>query len=172
MHEQSSGGFRCFVSCRQRRKGKKVGKHEKAPLLISAITDYALLTWSLLNPAETFQYIGNAACMAGLALPATPLVLWPQCDPLLPLLWQLGQPVDFRVQGSHVHVPASAGNACVPAEIQYPKWQAQKRQKIGKHSECNAQSSPVSRYKLSGASKGCQGLFQGLQIVYLFKYFA
>lgn len=96
MHEQLSGGFRCFVSCRQRRKGKKVGKYKKAPLLISAIIDYAFLTWSLLNPAEMIQYTGNAACMAGSVLPATPLVLWPQCNLLLPLLWQQGQPVDFR----------------------------------------------------------------------------
>lgn len=96
MHEQLSGGFTCFVSCRQRRKRNKVEKHEQALLLISAIIDYALLTWTLLNLAETCQYIGNAACMAGSALPAIPLVLWPQCNLLLPLLWQQGQPVDFR----------------------------------------------------------------------------
>lgn len=63
------------MSCRQRRKEKKVGKDEKASVLVSEIIDYALLTWSLLNPAEICQYTGNTALMAGSALPTTPLIL-------------------------------------------------------------------------------------------------
>lgn len=148
MHEQSSGGFGCFVSCRQRRKQGKVGKHEKAPLLISAIIDSALLTWSLFNPAETCQYTGNAACTAGSALAATALVLWPQestaSTPLAAgTAWELQRCQPVPVQ--------------LPAETQNPKLWAQKRQKTGKCPECNAQSSPVGRYEHSGVNKGQPG---------------
>lgn len=64
MHEQLSGGFRCFVSCRQRREEKMVGKQEKAPLLIFVIIDHALLSRSLFNPAETSQ-LNMQRCLHG-----------------------------------------------------------------------------------------------------------
>lgn len=65
MHEQSSGGFRCFVSCRQRRKGKKVEKQENAPLFnICNYWSRSLLTWSLFNPAETLQ-LNMQRCLHG-----------------------------------------------------------------------------------------------------------
>lgn len=65
MHEQSSGGFRCFVSCRQRRKGKKVEKQENAPLFnICNYWSCSLLTWSLFNPAETLQ-LNMQCCLHG-----------------------------------------------------------------------------------------------------------
>lgn len=43
---------------------------------------------------------------------------------------------------------------------------------MGKYTEHNAQSNPVSMYKHSDVSKGYQSLLEGLETVYLFKYFA
>lgn len=103
--------------------------------------------------------------MAVSALPATPACPLTPAQPAASTSPQ-GQPADFG------GASRSQSSKQLPAEIQCSKRQAQKRHGMGKCAECNAQSSPVSMYKHSGVSKGYQGGLEGLQTVYLFKYFA